>query len=67
MKHLISQLAHVEILTPRPNETLWYFRVSPAYARLEACHLAPIRIPLRGVMVGRVVARNLLYLWHSSC
>jgi len=26
MKHLISQLAHVEILTPRPNETLWYFK-----------------------------------------
>jgi len=26
MKHLISQLAHVEILTPRPDETLWYFK-----------------------------------------
>lgn len=26
MKHLLSQLAHVEILTPKPNETLWYFK-----------------------------------------
>jgi len=26
MKHLISQLAHVEILTPKLDGTLWYFR-----------------------------------------
>ncbi len=26
MKHLISQLAHVELLTPKPNETLWFFK-----------------------------------------
>jgi catechol 2,3-dioxygenase len=26
MKHLISQLAHVEILTPKPDGTLWYFK-----------------------------------------
>jgi len=25
-RHLISQLAHVELLTPRPDQTMWFFK-----------------------------------------